>query len=67
MSAGPNRGRWVILLDDEDYPVFWSESRDALEHMCDVMKRTNPSARIVWQSAHEPAPLRKSTEATSSS
>ena len=55
MNAEAKTGRWVILLGDEDEgpPVFWGETREALEDMCQVIRRTCPSARIAWQSADE--------------
>ena len=57
MRAEQKSGRWVILVGDHDAPVFWSDCRETLEHTCEVMKRTCPSARVVWQSARHPARL----------
>ena len=49
MSASAVNGRWVIVLGDNDAPVFWSEERESLERVCGHIRRTCPSARVVWQ------------------
>lgn len=59
MKPEKNHGRWVILVGDQDAPVFWGDCPEALEHTCEVMKRTCPSARIVWQPVRQSARQRR--------
>ena len=42
-------GRWAILLDDSDPPVFWSERREALALLCERLQERCPRARVAWQ------------------
>lgn len=49
MASAAVKGRWVIVLGDHSAPVFWSEERDSLETVCRHIRRTCPSAHVVWQ------------------
>ena len=44
-----DRGRWVILFDDETPPAFWSSERETLERLCKQLRDAFPTARVVWQ------------------
>lgn len=42
-------GRWVIVFDGHESPVFWSDRRDALEILCKRLKTHCPDARVMWE------------------
>ena len=49
MYSSGQTGRWVIVLGDSSAPVFWSIEREALEDVCVHVRRTCPTARVIWQ------------------
>ena len=51
MASAPAKGRWVILVDDNIPPAFWSSDRKVLDGLCEHLRRTCPTARVVWQEA----------------
>lgn len=48
MAPSPDTGRWVIVLGDNCAPVFWSIDRASLDAVCAHVRRTCPTARVVW-------------------
>lgn len=56
MKGHHGTGRWVIVLEDDRPPVFWSAVRQDLEKTCALLRTTCPTARVVWLSDSEDTP-----------
>ena len=54
-GSGKQTGRWVIVIDKGEPPVFWSPNRETLDIVCRSIQHACPSARVVWEDAGEPA------------
>ena len=39
----------MIVLGDNSAPVFSSKERKTLEDVCDHVRRSRPTARVVWE------------------
>lgn len=49
MGQRRTAGRWVIVFDEREPPLFWSDRRDALEILCKRLKTNCPKARVIWE------------------
>lgn len=56
MTSAAMNGRWVIVLGDNSTPVFWSVERKSLEGVCEHIRRSCPTAHVVWQELANDAP-----------
>lgn len=53
MASSKQTGRWVIVIDQGEPPVFWSPNRETLDIVCRSIQRGCPGARVVWEDAGE--------------